>query len=124
MRDSITKFMLVMILIVLCLLAFGQSKTSLYERKNPSNDGYLEVVLTRLSVYEQGISYGEIGKSMKSVPKKEHVGITHLPSLDFNIYLTFYRSISPRTLTSLEISLNYTGVMNVRNLIFLRKKDR
>ncbi len=53
-----------------------------------------------------------------------YVGITHTPSVDFNIYLTFNNAINSRIQTSFEVSLNYSGVMNIRSTIALRRRER
>ncbi len=57
-------------------------------------------------------------------PPKRYVGITHIPSADFNIYLAFHNSVTPKITTSFEVSLNYAGVMNIKGLFLLRKRSK
>ena len=52
------------------------------------------------------------------------IGITHNPSIDFNIYLTVNKKVTSGIRTSIDLSLNYTGIMNVRSVITLRGKQR
>ena len=54
----------------------------------------------------------------------EPIGITHNPSSDFNIYLTFNKKVASGIRTSIDLSLNYAGIMNVRSVITLRGKQR
>lgn len=70
------------------------------------------------------IKEGIVHENIKSIEAKRFMGITHTPALDFNIYLTFANSITPGIRTAFEVSLNYSGVMNFKGQIMLRKKRR
>ncbi|WP_370087949.1 hypothetical protein [Ekhidna sp.] len=50
--------------------------------------------------------------------------IKHQPADDFNIYLSIGQLITPNIKTSMEVSLNYMGQVNIRNLIALRRKEK
>lgn len=55
---------------------------------------------------------------------RRFMGIKHQPADDFNIYLSVGQLITPNIKTSMEVSLNYMGQVNIRNLIALRRKER
>lgn len=50
--------------------------------------------------------------------------IIHNPQDDFNIYLSVNHLLTANIRTSMEVSLNYAGQMNFRNIIILRKKAK
>ncbi len=52
------------------------------------------------------------------------LGIIHKPQDDFNVYLSVNHLLTPNIRTSMEVSLNYAGQMNFRNIIVLRKKAK
>ena len=83
----------------------------------------LKFVLNRMADLEttQLINMTEWGED--EIVQRRYMGITHVPSSDFNIYLTFNNAVTPRILTSLEVSLNYAGVMNLKSQILLRKRS-
>ena len=55
---------------------------------------------------------------------RRFMGIKHHPADDFNIYLSVGQLITPNLRTSMEVSLNYMGQVNIRNLIALRRKEK
>ena len=59
---------------------------------------------------------------MRSVGEKEFIEILHNPSQDFNIYLSIHNSSESDVQLSFDLSLNYTGIMNLRSRVLLRKK--
>ncbi|MEQ8626726.1 hypothetical protein [Ekhidna sp.] len=50
--------------------------------------------------------------------------VRHQPSEDFNVYLVVKHDFIPNISTSLEFSINRTGIMNLRHTIVLRKKKK
>ena len=52
------------------------------------------------------------------------LAIKHQPTEDFNIYLTISHLLTPSINTSMEISLNNRGIVNLRHVIALRKKEK
>lgn len=51
------------------------------------------------------------------------LAIKHYPE-DFNVYFTISHLVTPNIKTSMEVSLNNMGIVNLRHMIALRKKDR
>ncbi|WP_424963848.1 hypothetical protein [Ekhidna sp.] len=50
--------------------------------------------------------------------------VRHQPSEDFNVYLIVNHDFVPNVRTSLELSINRTGILNLRHTIVLRKKKK
>ncbi|WP_436515881.1 hypothetical protein [Ekhidna sp. To15] len=93
------------------------------ENKLDFNPQYLnEDKSPELVVNKQVLKDRMMNGSINKCPPKRYMGITHAPSIDFNIYLALHNSITPKIMTSFEVSLNYAGVMNIKSLFFLRKK--
>lgn len=125
MKYGGVKLGLMLVLFIHHILVTGQVKTEWADvARDSKTDQYLEFAISQLATYEGALNVGIEGLCPKTCPSKTYFGITHVPSEDFNIYLTFYNSVTPVIQASFEVSLNYAGVMNIRSIISLRKKER
>lgn len=124
MKAMSVKLVLVLVLIEHCLLTVGQSGEKITGAREDysQHKKLVELALQRMTSYiqlEDNASVSSLPASSQSFMR--HVEIVHTPSSDFNIYLAFNNSVTPKIMTSFEVSLNYAGVMNVKSLIFLRR---
>lgn len=121
------KLTVALLLNVHYLLVIGQTTTNEcgFSELKGETSKYLELVLDLMQKNER-IQWEGAGWDFETfgVSSRQHIGITHVPSMDFNIYLTVRNPITPKITTSLDVSLNYAGVMNIRNLILLGKKNQ
>ncbi|MEP1033416.1 hypothetical protein [Ekhidna sp.] len=125
MKIGSIKLALMLALSLHYILASAQPSTDfVHLRQSTSENKAFELVLNRLTTYDRVISESFSDWCLKRCEKRRYIGITHTPSSDFNIYLTINNSLTPKIKTSLEVSLNYTGVMNIRSLILLGKKGQ
>ena len=117
--------MLVVVLNVHHLMIIAQPASKFTYWENAATNGdELELVLNSLATYNRVVDASIEDWCSRSCMQKRYVGITHVPSLDFNIYLAYHHSITPKLSTSFEVSLNYAGVMNIKSLFLLRKRNR
>ncbi|WP_462250556.1 hypothetical protein [Ekhidna sp.] len=112
------KYILVLMLVLQNFTVVSQPKvnwTEYFDRQNELASELKNPCATIcISLLNQEIIENEI----------EPIGITHNPSIDFNIYLTFNKKVTSGLRTSIDLSLNYVGIMNVRSVITLRGKQR
>lgn len=117
------KFQIILIILLSYFISFGQA-----DRRNKNvNDTYLiseDIIVLVLKKMEAAQEHIEEGKRwhFHRTNSSDLLRIRHEPSEDFNIYLRLDRHITPQIRTAIEVSLNYSGVVNLTSQILLRKR--
>lgn len=123
MKASVQNITLLVVICMGCFIASAQPlKNETYLEDSTQKNGYNDLLFNSLASLELVLKERFENWCTNECQHRRYVGITHVPAYDFNIYLTVNESVSPTIKASLEISLNYAGVMNVKSLILLRKK--
>lgn len=112
---------LILALLINHLLVAGQIENQLKLFNSVSQmDDHLQFVAEQMPV-NSSVSNEQDWCYRKNQPNRI-LGIRHQPTRDFNIYLTYRHKLNFFAEAAIEISLNNSGVVNLRSLIALRKK--